>query len=126
MIDKLPGGKMYDNFAYDIGVLHYFLDGDGRNQMGTHRSHTGSNRHARRASGSGSVSGARGSFRGSLRGSFRGKSFFQRRNSGNGSNQSGSNRMARMSLQITGDNSNSGRIKPSLSSKPALKRSLSG
>mmetsp|Transcript_53649 Transcript_53649/g.130713 ORF Transcript_53649/g.130713 Transcript_53649/m.130713 type:complete len:819 (-) Transcript_53649:1308-3764(-) len=126
MIDKLPGGKMYDNFAYDVGVLHYFLDGDGQNQMGTLQSQTGSSRHARRASGTGSVSGARGSFRGSLRGSFRGKSFFQRRSSGNGSNQSGSNRFARMSLQITGDNSNSGRSKPSLSSKPSLKRSLSG
>jgi hypothetical protein len=117
MIDKLPGGNVYDGFAYDVGVLQYFT-GDRRSPGGL-QSHRGSGRHARRVNGTGSVTVARGSFRGSLRGSFKGKTFFQRRPSGNGSNQDGSGALSRLSQVITGDFSNSGR------NRPALKRSLS-
>jgi serine/threonine protein kinase len=116
MIDKLPGGNVYDGFAYDVAVLHYFL-GEGHNPGGTYRSQTGSNRQARRASGTGSVSGHRGTFRGSFRGSFRGKSFMKRRNSGNNGSNTSANSFGKSSK---GDSSARGR--QSLK-RPTLKRS---
>jgi calcium-dependent protein kinase len=72
MMEKLPGAKMYDAFAYDIALLQYFVSPDkGR------RTQTGSSTaRAMRLSG-GSLRGGSlrgGSFRGSMRGSFRNRS----------------------------------------------------
>lgn len=81
MMEKLPGSKMYDDFAYDTALLQYFVSPDkGR------RTQTGSSTaRAMRLSG-GSLRG--GSLRGgSMRGSFRNKaraSIFARSGSFNG------------------------------------------
>jgi hypothetical protein len=69
MIGKLPGVHMYDSFAYDTALLHYFVNADkGRStQSGSHTPR------AMRLSG-GSL---RGSIRGSsMRGSFRNRGPF--------------------------------------------------
>ncbi|KAL3939252.1 MAG: hypothetical protein SGARI_001441 [Bacillariaceae sp.] len=78
MMDKLPGAKMYDAFAYDTALLLYFVSPDkGR------RTQTGSSTaRAMRLSG-GSMRG--GSLRGSFRGSMRGRtSIFKRSGSFSG------------------------------------------
>jgi hypothetical protein len=75
MIGKLPGAKVYDSFAYDTALLHYFVSADkGR------RTQSGSNtaRSMRLSGGS-----LRGSFRGaSMRGSFRSRGRFSIKRSG--------------------------------------------
>jgi hypothetical protein len=81
IIQTLPGASMYDSFAYDVGVLHFFVDETKNGQSGSYRSLSGSSRrYQRTTSGNGSDSGSlRNSLKGSLQraGSFsRGKSFF--------------------------------------------------
>ena len=121
MVSSLPGGDSYDGFAYDVGVLLYFL-GDGQNPGGT-RSQTGSNRQARRVSGTGSISGHRGALRGSLRGSFRGKALFKRRPSGSSSSNHSSGAFGRSSSPKGDASLSNSRGKSK--EKPPLKRSLS-
>jgi hypothetical protein len=70
-IEKLPGSKAYNSFAYDTALLQDFVVDQGK---GGRRSMSGSHR--------GSVTALRlsgGSFRGSLRGSFRSRSVFRKK-----------------------------------------------
>lgn len=80
MIQTLPGASLYDSFAYDVGVLQFFVDDTKNLQSGSYRSLSGSSRRYHRSnSTNGSYTGSlRGSLKGSLQraGSFRGKSFF--------------------------------------------------
>jgi hypothetical protein len=85
MIEKLPGVNIYDGFAYDTALLHYFVSVDkGRpTQNGSH------NARSLRLSG-GSLRGpARGA---SMRGSFRSRGGFTLKRAGSFSGGGGGGR----------------------------------
>jgi hypothetical protein len=83
-IEKLPGAKMYNSFAYDTALLRDFVT-DGERGGGARRSLSGSHRPAAyRLSG--------GSFRGSLRGSLSKSVFRKKQRSGSFTGGSGSGR----------------------------------
>lgn len=89
-IEKLPGAKVYNSFAYDTALLRDFVT-DGERGSSARRTLTGSHHGAAayRLSG-GSF---RGSLRGSFRGSFRSKSVFKKKQrSGSFTGGSGSGR----------------------------------
>ncbi|KAG7352019.1 sserine/threonine protein kinase with PASTA sensor domain [Nitzschia inconspicua] len=115
MIDKLPGVKMYDSFAYDTALLHYFVSADkGR------RTQSGSNtaRSMRLSGGS-----LRGSFRSaSMRGSFRSKGRFSLKRSGSFSGRAGAKGPFATDNGSAGSNSRNGGKRSSVPAPVALRR----
>jgi hypothetical protein len=99
MIRKLPGATLYDAFAYDLGVLHFFVNAEKNAE--SYWSLTGSYRQFRHVRGgdrhsSRTLTGSHGSFLDSLGGSFGGMSLFGKKRHGtDSSGQSGSFKLAK-------------------------------